>query len=176
MFADLPSVRRVVLRFAAATALLCAFAAPASAQVSAGLNELDGTIKFDSEGESEDSSLDVDVFYGRFLTDKWEVGPGWNMYKQGGETSGSFRGFASYHFGAADQMLVPYAQVQLGRYYGADDGNPVFVAAGPGVKVFFGGGRGALNLAALYRRTFDDDAREATNGVSFSIGASMFFK
>lgn len=159
------------------------FATPASAQVAAGLNEIGGRgyVEFGGySGEDKGAVLDLNMFYGRFVTDRIAVGPGLNIYKyEGAPTTGSVNAYADFHFGDISRKLIPYAGVGLGKFFNGGDNKPAFVAVGPGVKLFFGNGGGALTAQASYRRQFmDEDLNNGASGSNeffLSIGISGFF-
>lgn len=170
-------VINVLVRLAVVIIGVVVLAGQASAQVSTGLNEVGGLGKFDSNGEQDSWAVDIDAFYGRFVTDRWQIGPKWNIYKvKGSKADGAWSGFASVHLGNISKPLVPYVQGSLGRSYGRADGNQSFLTAGPGIKWFVAGGHGALNVNAFYRRTFADNGLSARDGFALNVGASLFFK
>ena len=159
-------------------------AVPASAQVSAGLNELGGRGYIESGSYSDESDrqlrLQLDSYYGRFLTDRFEIGPGFNVFKVEGESaSGAVNVFADYHFGDTSSSLVPYVETSFGKFFSGADDKPLFVAFGPGLKWFFADGGGALNTVAYYRRQFlDADLNDGTSGLNefgVTIGVAIYF-
>ena len=157
---------------------------PASAQVSAGLNELGGSGYFEIGGYSGESDsqarLQLNLYYGRFLTDRFEIGPGFNIVKAQGESaSGAVNAFADYHFGDTSSSLVPYVETSIGKFFSGADDKPLFVAVGPGLKWFFADGGGALNAITYYRRQFLDadhnDGASGLNEFGVSVGVAVYF-
>lgn len=157
---------------------------PAAAQVSAGLNEVGGKASIEagkySNEEENLTTATVDVYYGRFFTNRLEVGPSINFAKtEGQDVSGAYSAFADYHFGATSKKAIPYVELAAGQFFGSGNGKPTFVAIGPGLKWFFANGGGALNGTAFYRHQFLDDAMN--NGASGSnefvglIGVAIYF-
>lgn len=156
-------------------------AAPASAQVSSGLNELGGKGiveigKLSSDAESR-WQTDINMFYGRFLTDRVEVGPALNVYKYEGEpASGAVGGFVNYHFGDVTGELVPFAEVAAGQLFGGNDGKPLYLNLSPGVKWFFAKGGGALIASAFYRHLFiDTELTTGANEFGLTVGVAIYF-
>ena len=173
-----------VISYAVITlAVVLLHAAPAAAQVSAGLNELGGWAYLETgkySGEENVTLLDLRFFYGKFITDHIEIGPGLNLYKYGeDDATGAVNGFVSYYFGDTTKRLIPYVEGAVGQFFNGGDDKPLFVAIGPGVKWFFGDGGGALNMGALYRRQFyDADLRDGASGANefgLQVGVSVFF-
>lgn len=156
-------------------------AAPASAQVSAGLNELGGKGSVELGKASSDPeslwSMDINTYYGRFLTDRVEVGPAINVYKiEGEEASGAIGGFVNYHFGDITGGLVPFAEVAAGQLFGGINGKPLYINGGPGVKWFFGNGGGAIIANAYYRHQFiDTDVTTGANEFGLNVGVAIYF-
>jgi hypothetical protein len=167
-------VVNTILRAAVVIAVVLVSARPAAAQVSKGLNEIGGLVKY--QNEDARSEFDTDIFYGRLITDRVQLGAGWQMYKATGENAeGSFHGFGAYYFGKPGVMTAPYVLVRAGKHYGSDTGTPTFVGGGAGIKYFLGQ-NGALNMAALVQRDFADGDVLASTGFGMSVGASIFFK
>jgi len=164
-------------------AALCGGVLPAAAQVSAGLNELGGrgfieSGKYSNEDDAS-SAIEVQSYYGRFLTDRWSVGPSLNVIKfEGEDAQGGIAGFVNYHFGDTSGTVIPFIEGSAGRFFGGDQ-DPTFVAVGPGLKWFFGDGGGALTGTAFYRRQmFDEDDPPFASGVNefgLNIGVAIFF-
>jgi hypothetical protein len=159
-------------------------AAGASAQVQPGLNELGVRGYYDvGRYSSEDDSLgyfELSSFYGFFLTDRIEVGPSINVTKlEGEDAAGAFTVFADYHLGDTSWSTVPFVEVAVGRGFGEGDlGNPTLFAVGPGIKLFFADGGGAVLVNAFYRRLFYDEELRGYSGrndVALSAGVAIFF-
>lgn len=159
-------------------AALVLTAAPAFAQVSAGLNEA-GTRGAIESGKysNEDTNLtsfDLDLYYGRFITDRWEVGPSFNVFKlEGQDASGGVGAFVDYHFGDTGSQTIPYVEGGVGRLFGAGDFDSTYFAVGPGVKWFFGSGGGALSATALYRRQMFETG--GANDFIVNVGVAIYF-
>lgn len=154
-----------------------ALVTPASAQIAAGLNEVGGkgyveTGKLSTE-EDRSTEISLNVYYGRFVTDRIVVGPQLNYFKFGDEdASGLVGGFVNYHFGDTARKVAPFVEVAAGKEFGGADGAG-YVAVGPGVKWFLGEGGGAFIASANYRRNMADTAD--TNEFYLSVGVSIFF-
>src|SRR3954469_6257775 len=108
-------MRRIILFVGA----LCCGALPAMAQVSGGLNEVGtrGAIESGKYSNEDNSltSIDLQTYYGRFISDRLEVGPSFNVYKLEGQAAiGSAAGFADYHFGSTAGPAVPYVEAAAG--------------------------------------------------------------
>jgi hypothetical protein len=172
-----------VISFVFVAVVTALIAAPASGQVAAGLNEIGGrgyveTGKYPTF--DRETVVSVDMFYGRFLTDRFEIGPGLSLYKYGDEpTTGAINAFADYHLGDTTSRVRPYVGAGVGKFLTGGDSKPLFIAAGPGVKLFFGEGGGAVTAAVFYRRQFMDadlnDGASGSNDFVLSIGVSGFF-
>jgi hypothetical protein len=87
--------------------------------------------------------------------------------------------FVDYHFGDTAKQLVPYVEGSVGKFFGYEDGDPMYVSAGPGLKWFFANGGGAINAFAFYRRQFLDadinNGASSMNDVGLSIGVAIYF-
>jgi hypothetical protein len=178
-----PNVKQVISSVFVIVAGLALLAAPAAAQVSAGLNELNVKGYFETGKFAEDEEgathFQLDGLYGRFLTDRFEIGPGVSLSKTEGQSAqGAVNVFADYHLGDPSSRLVPYLEGAAGQFFGGDD-KPRYIAVGPGFKWFFGEGGGALTGTAFYRRMFFDadfhGGATGANEFGLAIGVSVFF-
>jgi len=172
---------RFVPRVIIAIVGLVVLAGTASAQVSAGLNELGGrgsfsAGKFGSE-EKNLTSVEGNVYFGRFLTDRWEIGPSLNFDKtQGEEFTGNATAFVDYHFGDTTGKAVPFVEAAVGKFFGGDKGT--ILSVGPGLKWFFAGGGGSLVAFPYYRRVMYDESTvgyATRNEFAFSLGVAIYF-
>jgi hypothetical protein len=171
-----------VISYLLVTLVAALFVTPASAQVAAGLNEAGGrgNIEYGGySGEDKGSVLDLNMFYGRFVTDRIVIGPAISIYRYDGSTTGSINAYSDFHFGDVSRSLIPYVGVGAGKFLNGGDNKPTFVAFGPGVKMFVGQGGGAFTAQAMYRRQFMDadlnDGASGSNEFVLSIGVSGFF-
>jgi hypothetical protein len=174
------------IHFSIATlAVMMMSALPARAQTTAGLNEIGTQGSVDATRQSNSTerqtSIDLNVYYGRFVTDRIEIGPAWEVTKfEGSPAQGSIGGFIDFYFGDTSHRLLPYIEGGAGQIYGVDGGRPTYFAAGPGIKWFFANGGGALNATALfshqrYPKELSNSAFTGFNDVVVSIGAALYF-
>lgn len=169
-------VKHVIASLVLTAALAVVFATPAHAQVAKNLNEVGGRGSVESGKYSDEdertTSLNLNMFYGRFVHERISVGPSLGVNKFGdGDANGNIGGFVNYHFGNTSSKMVPFAEVALGRFFGGDD-DATYVSVGPGAKVFLGEG-GAFVANAFYRRLMADVAD--SNEFGFQVGVSVFF-
>ena len=160
-------------------------AAPASAQVEAGLSELALTGSFDrgnQEFVSRTTRIEVDGRYGFFATNRFSFGPEFSYFKQEEleDAEWAVSGFVHMHLGHASNRLKPYLSGAYGQFFGTSGGDsPTFVSGGAGVKLFAGEG-GALDISAFYRRVFIDyggvrNFPTGRNEIGVKVGVAVYF-
>jgi hypothetical protein len=173
-----------IKRLAIVVSLAVSCATPAAAQVRARLNELGTqgafeTGRYTPDATEDQSMLNFKLYYGRFLSDRVEIGPVLDIFKfEGTPASGSYGGFIDFHFGETARPFVPYLQGAAGQFFG-ESAKPVYFAVGPGLKWFFGEG-GALNVNGVYRhQRFPEEIRNSTftgyNDIVITVGAAIYF-
>ena len=169
----------------------------AFAQVSSGLNEVNAAVSITSS-KTTGTNVDTDarttgVFsgaYGRFLTDRVELGAQLTALKsEGADVNGTIGAVGAYHFGATNNTVVPFAGAQVGRSYGlnvevfgARINNPWSYGVFGGIKAFVHGGGGALTVQPFWTRQtrsyegvgISDHVHVDTYGIS--TGVSIFFR
>ena len=158
--------------------------ADASAQVKAGLNEINGSATVQGTKAEGSATFTVATFsgaYGRFISDAFELGPQLSIVKaEGTDATGTINGFAAVHF-APDSPVVPYVGVQVGRGFGQSSAiadNPWNFGFFGGIKGFVGPS-GAITVQPFWTRyttrnpVFDTSTHTDNFGVS--IGVSLFF-
>ena len=171
-----------------AVLLVCmaaAIATDAYAQVRAGLNEINFTATLSGtkidDGDTE-SAFTFTGAYGRFLTDRFEIGPLLTLFKaEGSDAFGSISGFASYHF-APDSNVVPFVGAQLGTGFGLEtdfSDNPWSYGFFGGIKAFVGNGGGAITIQPFWTRQnigspLIDETTHVDN-FGATAGISIFF-
>jgi hypothetical protein len=156
----------------------------ALAQVKSGLNEINFTATLAGSkvsGQDASGGATLSGAYGRFLMDRIEVGPQFNIIKaDGSDAYGTIGGAAAYHFNPGSGM-VGYAGGQLGTGFGLSNdfiNNPWSFGFFAGVKAFLGES-GAITLQPFWTRqsisskVFDTSSEFYTFGVS--AGVSVFW-
>ncbi len=157
----------------------------AFAQVKTGLNEINFTAALTGtkvEGADTTTAFTFAGTYGRFLTDRFEVGPQLSLTKSEGiDAFGSINGLASYHF-APDSNVVPFVGAQIGTSFGLDTAfsdNPWQFGFFGGIKGFIGEGGGAVTIQPFWTRQLIHNtiADTTTHIDSFgaTAGISIFF-
>ena len=157
----------------------------AFAQVKAGLNEINFTAALTGVKVEDGDTATAFTFsgtYGRFLTDRFEVGPQLELFKsEGVDTFGSFNGFAAYHF-VPNSNVVPFAGGHIGTGFGQDTAvtdNPWQFGFFGGIKAFIGEGGGAITIQPFWtRRLIHETVFDTTTHIdSFGAmaGISIFF-
>lgn len=158
-----------------AAGLLLVVASHASAQVSAGLSEvnLNGHITVTSPEEGDSFTvMQLQLRYGYFLTPAVQVGAQVSATKfEDVDTFGDVGAFGAYHFGQPGSMLVPYVGAQAGIGFGFDDENPFAFGGFAGLKYFLGR-TGAISPELFLTRTSQDDFSWTSYGVR--VGVSVF--
>jgi hypothetical protein len=165
--------------------LSAAIATDAYAQVRAGLNEVNFTATLSAtkleDGDTQ-SAFTFNGAYGRFLTDRFEVGPLFTVFKaEDSDAFGTINGFAAYHF-APDSNVVPFVGVQLGTAFGLEtdfSDNPWSYGFFGGIKAFVGNGGGAITIQPFWTRQnigspLIDETTHVDN-FGATAGISIFF-
>jgi hypothetical protein len=165
--------------------IAAAIATDVYAQVRAGLNEVNFTATVSGttveEGDTE-TGFTFTGAYGRFLTDRVEVGPLLAFVKaEGTDAFGTISGFATYHF-VPDSNVVPFVGAQLGTSFGlATDfsDNPWSYGFFGGIKAFIGNGGGAITIQPFWTRQnigspIIDETTQVDN-FGATAGISIFF-
>lgn len=166
-------MRRTVV----AVAILLFAGSGASAQVRSGLNEanVNGHITSVSDGDESTTVMQLQLRYGRFLSDRAELGLTWAANKfEDIDLFGSVGAFGAYHFGALGATTVPYLGAQVSLGYGDEIENPIGFGAFGGLKFFVGPG-GALSAEAFVDRTSYSDADIDLTSFGLRLGVSIFF-
>lgn len=146
----------------------------ASAQIRSGLNEASSRIIFESGRTNVDASrttfLDLNGYYGRFITDRVEIGPNASIvWTEGSDAFGTVGGFVDYHFGRLTSRMVPFVDFTVGRAFGQGPDNPTMFGAMGGVKWFVGEGGGAVNLGPYWRQFRYENSHENVFGIGIGL-------
>ena len=176
-----PSIQRLAL----VAGLAVFFCTPAAAQVQGGLNELGTqgafeTGRYTPDATEDQSTLNLKLYYGRFIGNRFEIGPVFEVFKfEGTPARGAYGGFIDLHFGNTSRPVVPYLEGGAGQVFGDEGMKPFYFAVGPGVKWFFAEG-GALNVNGVFKHTrFPEEIRNPSftgyNDIVITVGAAIFF-
>jgi len=162
-------------RTAVVAAVLVFAASSASAQVRAGLNEVNvnGNISVDSDGDNSNTRAQLQLRYGHFLSQQFELGALLSANKfEDVDLFGTVGPFAAFHFGAEGATTVPYVGAAAELGYGGEGDKPTAFGGFAGLK-FFVGEAGALSTEAFVSRTSQGDFDFTSYGVR--LGVSIFF-
>jgi hypothetical protein len=163
----------------AAALVVLGIASNASAQIESGLNEISGRIVLESTKFNTDeerfSQLDLLAAYGRFLTERLEVGPTIGLFwLEGSDATGAAGGFVAYHFGSPASQIVPFVDVNLRRGFGDPIENPTIFGVLGGVKWFVGEGGGAIQVGPYWNHfRYSDEALGDASENHFGISVAL---
>jgi hypothetical protein len=163
----------------AALLLVCLSEAAALGQVRRGADEIAGGFTLTTRKRASEpaaTSIVWRVTYGRFVTDRLEIGPFVSLFKfPEQETYGVVGARVAYHVGPLDAPVIPVVDLSSGLGFGDPEDDPIDLQVLGGVKILFGGTGARLLIGPYYYRAFYDEERKGYDaftswGVLWNVG------